>query len=80
MRCDGNENETIVMRGRVMRIMNDDILVRDRQTGQDVLVHTDRACCFRPGDCVRIEYGGMMTMSIPPQISAERICRAACRF
>ena len=55
------------------------LLVCDCATDQEVVVHTDQACCFFPGDLVWIEYSGAMTMSIPPQISAERICRAGCR-
>ena len=49
------------------------LLVCDESTAQEVLVHTPQACCFRPGDRVCIEYSGAMTMSIPPQISADSI-------
>ena len=55
-----------------------DLLVCDLCGCQEVLVHTNDACCFRPGECVCIEYSGAMTMSLPPQISAERIRRVPC--
>ena len=51
------------------------LLVRDRRTAQEVFVHTPFARRFRPGDIVRIQYSGAMTMSIPPQITAIRIFR-----
>lgn len=53
------------------------LLVCDLSNHQKVLVHTDRACCFCPGERVMIEYNGAMTLSIPPQISADRICRVS---
>ena len=37
--------------------------VCDCCTHQEVLVHTDRACCFSCGDCVCIRYSGAVTMS-----------------
>ena len=54
------------------------LMVCDCATGQKVLVHTSQARCFCPGELVRIEYSGAMTMSIPPQISAQEIERAHC--
>ena len=55
------------------------LLVCDCSTCQKVLVHTTQACCFSVGDLVCIEYSGAMTMSIPPQISADRIfCADRC--
>lgn len=56
------------------------LLVCDRCSSQEILVHTKYARCFRTGDRVRIEYSGAMTMSIPPQISAVHITRhSPCR-
>lgn len=51
------------------------LLVCDCCSSQEILVHTNHACCFCAGDCVCIEYSGAMTMSIPPQISAAHIAR-----
>lgn len=56
------------------------LLVCDHCTRQQVLVHTDEACCFSCGDCVCIHYNGAMTMSVPPQITATCItCVNTCR-
>ena len=66
--------ETVVLKGRILRSGCCDLLVCDLCACQEVLVHTNNACCFRPGQCVCIEYSGAMTMSIPPQISAQSIC------
>lgn len=65
--------EPVVMYARVLRVRRNNLLVWDRDTGQTVQVNTPNALRFRPGNTVRIEYSGAMTMSIPPQISAARI-------
>ena len=70
--------ETVVLKGRILRSGCCDLLVCDLCACQEVLVHTNNACCFRPGQCVCIEYSGAMTMSIPPQISAECIKLIPC--
>lgn len=62
-----------LMRAVVLETQEDALLVRDCHTRQNVLVHTDSAGEFRPCDCVCIHYSGAMTMSIPPQISADEI-------
>lgn len=49
------------------------LLVRDHSTFQEVFVRSNQACCFRAGDQVRVEYNGVMTMSLPPQITATNI-------
>lgn len=67
--------EPVIMYARVLRVRLDNLLVRDRDTGQTVQVNTPLALRFRPGNFIRIEYGGAMTMSIPPQISAQQITR-----
>lgn len=61
------------IRARVLRADRCSLLVCDLDTDQQVLVHYSRACCFSAGDCVCIEYSGMMTRSIPPQITATNI-------
>ena len=70
--CTRSEcRESVTMNARVLRVCCCELLVCDLCTCQEVLVHTGNACCFRPGQCVRITHGGAMTMSIPPQISAD---------
>lgn len=66
-----------VMRATVLQCEENRLLVRDHFTGQEVLVNTPRAHCFSVGDRVRILHTGIMTMSLPPQITAIRIfsCR-----
>ena len=70
-------NEHMTMRACVLRVCCCQLLVCDLCTCQKVLVHTDDACCFRAGQRVCIEYSGAMTNSIPPQITADSICRMA---
>lgn len=70
-----NTNMTTCMCAVVLCMQNSSLLVCDCSTQQKVLVHTDQACCFSCGDRVRIEYSGMMTMSLPPQITALCISR-----
>ncbi len=63
--------EPVTMKARVLRVGCCELLVCDLCGCQEVLVHTDNACCFQVGQCVCITYSGAMTMSIPPQISAD---------
>lgn len=63
---------------RVMGRQGACLRVCDCDTRQEILVHTDQACCFSCGDLVQIEFSGAMTMSLPPQISAICISRAGC--
>ena len=49
------------------------LLVLDLSTRQNVIVNTSLSGQFRPGDIVNIWYSGVMTASIPPQISAISI-------
>ena len=62
----------------VCRVCPCHLLVCDHSTHQEVLVHTDSACCFRCGECVCIHFSGAMTASIPPQITAACIHRVRC--
>ena len=51
------------------------VLVTDNSNGQEVLVNTSfNTGNLSAGDQVRIVYDGIMTASIPPQISAHSIC------
>lgn len=64
----------MIMCAEVKEVEKDRLLVKDMASEQDVVVNT--SCPdFEPGDKIRIFYNGMMTMSLPPQISAERIIR-----
>ena len=70
----------MTMCAKVLRVENDCLCVCDKNTNQEVIVHTCRANCFCEGDCVCIHFSGAMTMSIPPQISATCIFRVRhCR-
>lgn len=71
-------NEMTTMNACVVRVCCCDLLVCDLCTSQEVLVHTSDACRFRVGEQVCIEYNGVMTASIPPQISADSIRRLTC--
>lgn len=51
------------------------LLVRDSSTGEEVMVFTRDAGDFVPGDRIMITFNGMMTRSIPPQITAISIQR-----
>ncbi len=51
------------------------VLVTDNANGQQVLVNTNHNTGnLNPGDQVRIVFNGVMTASLPPQISAQSIC------
>ena len=67
----------MIMTATVIRVDAKGLLVRDMATGQEVYVHTNIARQFRVGDVVRIRYNGIMTSSIPPQISAQAITRVS---
>ena len=61
----------VTMKARILRVCCCELLVCELCNCQEFRVHTDKACCFRPGQCVCITYSGAATMSIPPQINAE---------
>lgn len=65
-----------VMIATVLKVQKCDLLVCDLSNDCEVLVHCAKACCFCVDDKIRIEYSGIMTMSIPPQISAT--CITCC--
>ena len=65
----------VIMNATVREVHEGRLLVTDRSSGQEVIVHTANPCRFYPGDEVRIRYSGIMTMSLPPQISAIWISR-----
>lgn len=61
----------------VLNVSNASLLVCDLSSRQQVIVHTAQARCFCPGERICIRFNGVMTASIPPQISAlciDRLC------
>ena len=63
----------MTMQATVQRVECNNLLVFDHAMSQNVVVHTPDACRFRVGNFVCIEYNGIMTRSIPPQITAKNI-------
>lgn len=63
----------MIMQAIVIEVQWNRLLVLDLDTRQRVLVNTPDARFYQPGALVRIWYNGVMTRSIPPQISALRI-------
>ncbi|MCM1530274.1 MAG: hypothetical protein NC093_09810 [Alistipes sp.] len=60
----------------ILETRNRQLLVRDSKTDQEIIVNMRCSCNFRVGDRVLIFYRDIMTLSIPPQISALRITKA----
>lgn len=63
----------MIMQAVVIEVQWERLLVLDLDTRQNVIVNTPNAGWFRPGNLIRIWYNGVMTNSIPPQISALNI-------
>lgn len=63
----------MIMDAAVIEVQRDRLLVLDLETRQTVLVNTANARDYNPGELVLIWYNGVMTSSIPPQITAQRI-------
>lgn len=70
--------EAVSMKARVLQVRDCDLLVCYCCNQQEVLVHTPDACRFQVGDQICIRYSGIITMSLPPQISATDISRGCC--
>ena len=70
--------ESVSMKACILQANQCDLLVRDCGTNQEVLVRSDYSCRFRAGETVCIYYNGVMTRSIPPQITATSIRRISC--
>lgn len=64
----------MIMCAEVTGSENGRLMVVDSASQQEVAVNTN-CLNFNKGDKVKIIYNGIMTMSIPPQISADRIIR-----
>lgn len=63
----------MTIQATVLSVTCNSLLVLDNRTRQTVRVHYPDSCRFRRGNRVCIRYDGVMTMSIPPQISATSI-------
>ena len=65
----------VTMLATVVQAWGSQVLVTDNANGQEVLVNTEYSTSnLAAGDLVRIVYDGIMTASLPPQISAQSIC------
>ena len=65
----------VTMIATVVRAWGSQVLVTDNANGQEVLVNTNYSTSnLMTGEQVRIVYDGIMTASLPPQISAQSIC------
>ena len=65
----------VTMLATVVQAWGSQVLVTDNANGQEVLVNTQNSTSnLNAGDQVRIVFDGIMTSSIPPQISAQSIC------
>jgi hypothetical protein len=65
----------VTMLATVVQAWGSQVLVTDNANGQEVLVNTRNSTSnLAAGDQVRIVYDGVMTASLPPQISAQSIC------
>ena len=65
----------VTMLATVVQAWGTQVLVTDNANGQEVLVNTQNSTSnLNAGDQVRIVFDGIMTASIPPQISAQSIC------
>ena len=65
----------VSMIATVFRAWGSQVVVTDNANGQEVLVNTNHSTSnLMTGEQVRIVYDGIMTASLPPQISAQSIC------
>ena len=65
----------VTMIATVVQAWGTQVLVTDNANGQQVLVNTNyNTGNLTAGDQVRIVFNGVMTASLPPQISAQSIC------
>lgn len=63
------------IKGCVLKVCGKGLLVCDLCSLRELLIQTPDAAEFRPGDRVRIEYSGNMSVvGAIPQIGADQIC------
>ncbi len=65
----------MTMHAKVTKVQESSLLVYDLSNSQEVFVHTPKAHCFCAGDHICIQFSGIMTMSLPPQITATCISK-----
>lgn len=63
----------MIMNATVTQVRPENLLVNDLSNNQEVLVHFRFSNQFSVGDNIQITYNGIMTRSIPPQITASSI-------
>lgn len=63
----------MIMFAKVLQTERNRLLVSDLSNGQEVAVNAQCGCKFFDGEYIQIAYNGIMTMSIPPQISSQKI-------
>ena len=68
----------VCFRGTIRSVEDGQLLVRNWESCQDVAVFYDGACRFSSGQCVRVHYNGIMTLSLPPQVTADCVEQIAC--
>ena len=67
--------EDDAIKGCVLKVCGKGLLVCDLCSLRELLIQTPDAAEFRPGDRVRIEYSGNMSVvGAIPQIGADQIC------
>lgn len=59
----------------ILQVNSGNLMVRNFENNQEILVHFRDSRNFRSDEHVRIEFNGQMTLSIPPQITAISILR-----
>ena len=65
----------VTMIATVVQAWGTQVLVTDNANVQEVLVNTNNSTGnLMAGEQVRIVFDGIMTASLPPQISAQSIC------
>ena len=78
-KVDGTVNpvfrEEDTIKACVLRVCGRGLLVCDLCTLRELLIQTPDAAAFRPGERVRIEYSGTVSVAgAIPQIGADQIC------
>ena len=66
---------TAELKGRVLAVEEDSLLLCDVCTRQKVRVHVEHPEHFCAGDCLCVRYNGVKTNSLPPQITAASLRR-----
>lgn len=76
--AESAENELVGLRGTVLEVLEEGYLIQTEEKG-DVMVNVGNETNFEIdeeitcGDYVYVDYNGMMTRSLPPQVSAMTV-------